>query len=186
MSQVQRRRRRALGVVAVVAALVGGAVGSDAGDDSPSAPAEAGFCDEVSRLRAAGQGLMVRMGARATPDLMQRARRGEIGGVVLFPPPAISGERLSAEIERLQEAAIAGGNPRLLVAIDQEGGAVERLPALAPQISPFTIAQNDDQDNALLEGRATGFQLRELGIDVNLAPVLDVPDSEDHFMAPRA
>ncbi len=135
---------------------------------------------------AAGQSVMVRMEGRATAELLRQARSGEIGGVVLFPPSEIAGNRLAAELERLQAAAAAGGNPRLLLAIDQEGGIVERLPALPPQLSPYTIAQNDDRQAAVLEGSATGFQLRELGIDVNLAPVLDVPSSDVQFMAPRA
>ena len=129
---------------------------------------------------------MVRMEGSATPDLLEQARAGEIGGVILFPPSDIAGDRLADEIKRVQAAAANGGLPRLLVAIDQEGGIVERLPALPPQLSPFTIAQNDDRQAASLEGEATGFQLRELGIDVNLAPVLDVPASDQQFMAPRA
>ena len=147
---------------------------------------EPGYCEQQAVDRVAGQGVMVRMEGRATPALLAQARKGEIGGVVLFPPAEIAGERLADELGRLQAAAAAGNNPRLLVAIDQEGGIVERLPALPPQLSPYTIAQNDDRDAAVLEGRATGFQLRELGIDVNLAPVLDVPVSDAQFMAPRA
>jgi beta-N-acetylhexosaminidase len=185
--QVRRRRLTVL-ALAAVAAVAGAVVGAGAGDDS-SAVVAPGFCDEPGRPaleRAAGQLVMVRMEGSATPELLERARAGEIGGVILFPPSDIAGERLAGEIERVQRAAGRGGFPPLLVAIDQEGGIVERLPALPPQVSPFTIAQNDDRRAAALEGEATGFQLRELGIDVNLAPVLDVPASDQQFMAPRA
>ena len=181
-----KRRRRALVAVAAIAAVVGALVGAGGdGDGTPVADAP-GYCEAQPVARVAGQGVMVRMEGRATPELLRQARTGEIGGVILFPPSDIAGERLAAELKRLQRAAAAGTNPRLLVAIDQEGGAVERLPALPPQVSPYTLAQNDDRQAAALEGRATGFQLRELGIDVNLAPVLDVPVSGDHFMTPRA
>jgi len=184
-----RRRLRALVLVGALAAIAGAVVGSgSAGEDSP-AEGEPSFCaagSDTSLARVAGQGVMVRMEARADQQLLGAARRGEIGGVVLFPPEDIAGRRLAAELERLQKAAATGGNPPLLVAIDQEGGAVERLPALAPAVSPYTIAQNDDIRDARLEGRATGFQLRELGITVNLAPVMDVPSSPEQFMAPRA
>jgi beta-N-acetylhexosaminidase len=182
-----RRRRIALGAIATLAALAGVLVGARAGDDASRTAAEPGFCDSPHPLaRAAGQGVMVRMEGRATDDLLAQARAGEIGGIILFPPSDIAGDRLAAELKRLQAAAREGGYPRLLVAIDQEGGIVERLPALPPQLSPYTLAQNDDRQAAVLEGRATGFQLREIGIDVNLAPVLDVPISEEQFMAPRA
>jgi beta-N-acetylhexosaminidase len=182
-----RRRRLTLAAVATAAALTGALVGAKAGDDAGRTAAETGFCDPPTpTARVAGQSVMVRMEGQATEDLLERARRGEIGGVILFPPSDIAGGRLAAELKQLQGAARAGGNPRLLVAIDQEGGIVERLPALPPQLSPYTLAQNDDRQAATLEGRATGFQLREIGIDVNLAPVLDVPAFEDQFMAPRA
>ena len=181
-----KRRRRALGLLAGLAAAAGALVGAGAGDDPEPLAVKPTYCELEPIGRVAGQGVMVRMERQATPELLRQARAGEIGGVVLFPPPEIAGERLAAEIERLQQAAAEGGHPQLLVAIDQEGGAVERLPALPPALSPYTLAQNDDRQATTLEARATGFQLRELGIDVNLAPVLDVPTSDDHFMAPRA
>jgi beta-N-acetylhexosaminidase len=174
--------------VAALATVGGAVVGAGAGGDEPVVVAP-GFCDEAGTRalgRAAGQTVMVRMEDRATDELLDQARRGEIGGVVLFPSDDIAGDRLAGEIKRLQSAASEGENPRLLVAIDQEGGIVERLPALPPQLSPFTLAENDDRQGAALEGEATGFQLRELGIDVNLAPVLDVPVTPEQFMAPRA
>ena len=174
-----------MGALATLAAAAGAVVGAGA-NDAPEPVAQPGFCDERPIAQVAGQRVMVRMEARATPELLEQARAGAIGGVILFPPADAAGERLADELRRLQQAAGAGGYPRLLVAIDQEGGIVERLPALPPQLSPFTIAENDDRQTAALEGGATGFQLRELGIDVNLAPVLDIPTSDEQFMAPRA
>ena len=166
--------------------MAGTVVGAGSADEeAPPAPV-LGYCDEQPIERVAGHRVMVRMEGRATPALLDQARRGQIGGVVLFPPSEIAGDRLAGELDRLQRAATEGDHPRLLVAIDQEGGIVERLPALPPQVSPYTMAQNDDRSAAKLEGSATGFQLREIGVDVNLAPVLDVPASDDQFMAPRA
>jgi beta-N-acetylhexosaminidase len=188
-SREARRRRNALGVVAATALIGGAVVGASAGGDDEGTAAVPGYCDPTvtpSVDLVAGQTVMVRMEAQATDELLDQARRGEIGGIVLFPPSDIAGDRLADEIKRVQSAAADGGNPRLLVAIDQEGGIVERLPALPPQLSPFTIAENNDRQAARLEGEATGFQLRELGIDVDLAPVLDVPATPEQFMAPRA
>lgn len=183
-----RRRRLAVGAAAAAAAVAGAAVGAGAGDD-PAPVVETGYCEELPANalgKLAGQVVVVRMENQATDELRAAARAGEIGGVILFPPSDIAGDRLAGEIRTLQSAAAAGDNPPLLVAIDQEGGVVERLPALPPQIAPSTLAQNDDRDAAVLEGRATGFQLRKLGINVNLAPVLDVPSSDQQFMGPRA
>ncbi len=187
---IARRRRRALGALAVGAGAIGLIVGGGGGANAPETASEPpSVCNSGAPgalARIAGQAVIVRMEDRAKRDLLRAARRGGIGGVILFPDPEIDGKSLGAEIKRLRAAALAGGNPPLLVSIDQEGGIVERLPALAPALSPSTLAQNDDPNAARLEGRATGFQLRELGIDVNLAPVLDVPSSVGQFMTPRA
>ncbi len=183
------RRKRALYACASLAAFAGAFVGAQDGDKSATPQTPPTLCEQngdAALARMAGQRVMVRMEARATRRLMRQARSGAIGGVILFPPPDVSGERLAAAIDAMQRAARAGGNPPLLVAIDQEGGIVERLPALPPQLSPFTLAQINRPASARLEGRATGFQLTEIGINVNLAPVLDVPSSAGQFMAPRA
>lgn len=136
--------------------------------------------------RAAGQGIVVRMEDRATPELVRAAGRGTIGGVVLFPPEGTAPAQLAIELAKLRRAALLGGVPAPIASIDQEGGIVKRLPALAPRTSPYEIGQGDDRSAARREGSATGADLAELGIDVNLAPVLDVPSSESQFMAPRA
>lgn len=185
---VRRRALAARGLAAVAAAslLAGALVGSRAADQPPSSPPSACMDPATGLDLAAGQSVVVRMENQPTRALVRQARKGEIGGVILFPDPEVRGKVLSRGIARLQRAATGGGNPPLLVAIDQEGGAVERIPALPPAIGPFTLRVNDDPKASRLEGRATGFALRELGINVDLAPVLDVPASEQQFMAPRA
>ena len=62
----------------------------------------------------------------------------------------------------------------LLLMVDQEGGPVKRLPG-APRRSPPEIAATGDPATALDEGKATAATLREAGMNVDLAPVLDVP-----------
>jgi beta-N-acetylhexosaminidase len=76
-------------------------------------------------------------------------------------------------ISRLQRAAREGGNAPLLVATDQEGGDVKRFPQAPPDLGPAELADAGEAA-ALAEGRATGRYLRRLGINVDLAPVLDL------------
>jgi beta-N-acetylhexosaminidase len=142
--------------------------------------------DAVPDRALIGQMLMVRMNGAATPELVRQARAGEIGGVILFPPPDQPVEQLSDEIARLQDAARDGGRPPLLVAIDQEGGEVRRLPDGPPDRSPAELAAPGDEPEARAEGRRTGRYLARLGIEVDLAPVLDVPSSPASFVASRA
>ncbi len=194
-----RRRRIALAAVAALALAAGIVVasgdggGSDPPEDSPAADgvspvAEAPQCPaEIASdpRRLAGQMLIVRMEATATDALRRRLSTGEIGGVILFPPDGADPAALGGQVAELRQAAAKAGAPAPLVAIDQEGGEVERLPGLPPEHSPAEIAL-DGARAARTEGQDTGRALSELGIDVDLAPVLDVPGVEGAFIASRA
>jgi beta-N-acetylhexosaminidase len=58
--------------------------------------------------------------------------------------------------------------------VDQEGGDVKRLPQGPPNASPSQLGKSDDEGQSRDQGKATGSYLRGLGINVDLAPVLDV------------
>jgi beta-N-acetylhexosaminidase len=189
---VIRRRRLALAAIAGAAFLAGIALATRSGDDSastgapevesaPSCPAE--IASDPRRL--VGQMLVVRMEASATATLRERLRHGEIGGVILFPPEGTDAEAVGTAVARLRRLASRSGAQAPLIAIDQEGGEVKRLPSLPPDRSPAAIA-GDGERTARAQGLATGEALRELGIDVDLAPVLDVPAVDGAFIASRA
>jgi beta-N-acetylhexosaminidase len=118
-------------------------------------------------------------GALPSPALLARVRAGQVGGVILF---GRNTAHVAQTIAELQDAAKAGGNPPLLVAVDQEGGAVQRLPG-PPDVSPASMGT---ADNARAEGEAAGAYLRRLGIDVDLAPVLDTPYGPASWLGTRA
>lgn len=74
-----------------------------------------------------------------------------------------------------------------LIAIDQEGGAVSRLP-ISPA-PPNALAIGQTQSPLLAEEIAyqTGLFLREVGFNMNLAPVLDVADPfQTNFIGVRS
>jgi len=117
-----------------------------------------------------GQRFMVGLrGASPTPALLGDARRGEIGGVLVFPEEASPAE-VEAAIARLQREAEAGGHPPLLIAVDQEGGPVKRFPEGPPKAPLSSLSPGA----ALEEGKATGLYLREHRVNVDLAPVVDL------------
>jgi beta-N-acetylhexosaminidase len=132
-----------------------------------------------------GQRLVVRMEASATGTLMRAARDGEIAGVIVFPPPGVDPRDIAREIDRLQRAARDGGQPPLLVSTDQEGGEVKRFPDAPPAEAPPTLGEVGP-DAARAAGEQTGSYLMELGINVDLAPVLDVAWTPDSAIAARA
>jgi beta-N-acetylhexosaminidase len=130
-----------------------------------------------------GQKLVVRMeGLTPSADLLGRIRRGEIGGVILFGSNITTATALIALTAKLHAAAAAGGQPRLLIAVDQEGGTVKRIPWAPPTLSAAQMGATGLASVARTQGAAAGTALHDLGIDVDFAPVADVPASTASFM----
>ena len=188
----------ALGVVvAVVAGIVlalnsigGGeeprtAVSVSSSSSSSSAPAQQQ--DEQAQRPLAhdiGQKVMSRMdGTTPGGALLKRVRLGRVGGVILFADNVRSAGQVRAAVARLQRAAKAGGHPPLLIAVDQEGGIVKRFPSLPPSSS---AAQMGARGTARREGERTARALKRVGVNVDLAPVADVPRSASSFLETRA
>ena len=189
---MHRRRRFALGALAVVAAAVGAAVGAGGGSGEPDAAAEASIpsqcegSDPEAWARLAGQRIVVRTDGTPDAAMLRRARRGEIAGVIVFPETGTSQEAIEAGLRDLQKAAEDGGQPPLIVATDQEGGPVKRFTTDPPLRSPYDLGRNGDAPDSRLEGQATGTFLRRVGVNTDLAPVLDVPATPDAVMAFRS
>jgi beta-N-acetylhexosaminidase len=118
-------------------------------------------------------------GTEPSRRLLRRLRQGHLGGVILFSENVASPEQLRALTKRIRRAAAQGGNPPPLIAVDQEGGLVKRLP-WAP---PTTAAAAMSDPHA--EGAATGRALKRAGITVDLAPVADV-ERRPNFLGTRS
>jgi beta-N-acetylhexosaminidase len=110
-------------------------------------------------------------GARVPKALVTRIRRGEAAGVILFARNVGGVAAVRRQVARLQAIPRPPGlDAPLLVMVDQEGGDVRRLPgppATSAQATPTTTA-------ARANGRAAGRLLRSAGVNVDLAPVVDV------------
>ena len=190
-SQRTYRRRRAVAgtvLVALAAAAVialDSALGNDRVGPSPE-QIERHYMDAIPEKALIGQRLMVRMDGEATPELVRQARRGEIGGVIVFPALGQSPEAVAKQVKRLQRATEKAGLPPLLVSTDQEGGEVKRFPDGPPAPTPADLGAAGKPAAARKAGRQTGSYLAGLGINVDLAPVLDVPSSDISFMSSRA
>jgi beta-N-acetylhexosaminidase len=129
----------------------------------------------VPLKRLVGQTIVAKLGSKG-PDqaLIRRVRKGQVGGVIAFESDA---QKLKADVRQLQDAASAGDNPPLLVMVDQEGGDVKRVKDGPPDISPADLGKSGDQDQSHDQGQKTGSYLKGLGVNVDLAPVLDVSQS---------
>jgi beta-N-acetylhexosaminidase len=163
--RVRRRQAAVVGAVALVI-VIGLVVAVSGGGDG-------GTQEQIALKRLIGQTIVARLDKRgADQALVRRIRLGRVGGVLAFPGNAQS---LRADVQELQAVAEQGGNPPLLVMIDQEGGDVKRLPDGPPDRSPQQLGAADDPSESEAQGSETGAFLRDLGVNVDLAPVLDVP-----------
>ncbi len=127
-----------------------------------------------------GQKVVTAFGGTVPSDaLLRRLRTGHLGGVVLFSENIASPAQLRALTRRIRSAAAQGGNPPPLIAVDQEGGLVKRLPWAPPSSAAAAMARPRS------EGAATGRALRSAGITVDLAPVADV-ERRPNFLTSRA
>jgi beta-N-acetylhexosaminidase len=132
-----------------------------------------GAADLRPLARTVGLHLIVGFEGTAPPSgLLRSIANGDVAGVILFTRNVRSRGQVRALTHRLQ-AARPSGDPPLLVMIDQEGGLVKRL-AGPPDHSPAQLGQIGDTGLARREGLATGRSLRGVGINVDLAPVVDV------------
>jgi len=121
----------------------------------------------------AGQRLMVGFdGTGFNEDLKFLIEDLKVGGIILFARNIESPAQVAELCRSVQTCADRCGQPRLFIAIDQEGGLVARLKR------PFTefpgnpaMTGTDDADHF---AAVTAAELKRVGINMNMAPVLDV------------
>jgi beta-N-acetylhexosaminidase len=130
----------------------------------------------LSLSQLAGQRIIYAYSGLVPPQLLLAViRRGEAAGVILFAPNIGTLKQTRTAIAELQSAAAASFiHAPLLIMTDQEGGLVRRLPG-APELSEKQIGESPDAGTlAAQAGQGAGLNLASVGINVNLAPVLDV------------
>jgi beta-N-acetylhexosaminidase len=140
----------------------------------------------LSAQQLAGQRVIYSYKGLTPPaDLLALIRKGDVAGVIFFTDNVGSSAHIAAVVKQLQHANASPTNPvrlPLLLMTDQEGGVVRRLNG-PPTLSAKAIGQSPHpQAEATKEGGAAGSFMRGLGINVNLAPVLDVYRTPGNFI----
>jgi beta-N-acetylhexosaminidase len=137
-------------------------------------PAEPSIASTLPAGQLGGQRIVVGLGGEGvTPRLRGAIRRGEVAGVVLFAadfPSRAAGRRLIRRLQAVRRPAKL--RDPLLVMVDQEGGLVKRLGG-APTASAAEMGARGAAFSRR-QGRRTARNLRDVGVNVDLAPVLDV------------
>jgi beta-N-acetylhexosaminidase len=130
----------------------------------------------MSSQQLAGQLVIYSYAGTTVPDaLLQQIRAGQAAGVLFFGDNITSDGQIASVIQQLkqaqQQSPVAAP---LLLMTDQEGGLVRRLPG-EPTQSEKQIGQSANPAAAASQaGTAAGQNLAGVGMNVNLAPVLDV------------
>jgi beta-N-acetylhexosaminidase len=122
----------------------------------------------------AGQRIVLGFAGTRPPAMVERMiRGGKVAGVVLFAdnlPSRSAGRRLLRRLQAIPRPP--GLRDPLLTMTDQEGGLVKRFGG-APIASARTMGARGAAFSRE-QGRLTAIGLRNLGVSVDLAPVLDV------------
>ena len=179
----------ALALAAAVPAVAAAGAGTTAagGRAAGRATALAG----LSPQQLAGQRVIYSYSGLNPPaSLISLIQHGEAAGVIFFGQNISSRAQIAGVIKRLEQADASPLNPvraPLLLMTDQEGGQVRRLPG-QPYLSEKQIGAkplSQAKTLATQAGRGAAANLRGVGVNVNLAPVLDVyrkaGDFDDQF-----
>jgi beta-N-acetylhexosaminidase len=166
------RRRRRLAAAAICGLAVGAfALGAALGDGPAPRPSVA---SQLTPAQRAGQRIVLGFpGTRPPGAVVRLIREGGVAGVILFSdnlPSRPVGRRLIRRLQAIKRPP-GLGDP-LLVMTDQEGGLVKRVGG-APIASAEEMGARGTSFRRA-QGRGTAANLRSLGINVDLAPVLDV------------
>lgn len=167
-------RRRAVAGLVVAGLGVGlwvALADGTTGEDETVARTDAG---ELTVRQLAGARLVTGFAGRHPPRGLKRMiRQGRVAGVILFSENIGSRDHARRLTRRLQSIRRPRGlRDPLLVMIDQEGGLVKRLPG-APEASAQAMGRRGGEYSRR-QGARTARNLERAGVNVNLAPVLDV------------
>ncbi|MBA3582364.1 MAG: beta-N-acetylhexosaminidase [Gammaproteobacteria bacterium] len=117
------------------------------------------------------------VGTTITPAEREMLLHPQTGGVILFSRNYESLAQLQALLDELH----ALRNPRLIVAVDHEGGRVQRfrdgfteIPAMAELGALYDRDKKLALDVAQELGWLMAAELRAVGVDISFAPVLDL------------
>jgi beta-N-acetylhexosaminidase len=134
----------------------------------------------MSQSAGAGQLLFCGFdGTEAPQDLSGLVAAGRVGGVILFARNIESPGQVRALTRELH--ALAPEELPLLVAIDQEGGRVQRLRSPWTEWPPMrSLGDRDDVALSADVARALARELRDLGIGLDFAPCVDVDTNPEN------
>lgn len=146
--------------------------------------------DEPSLDQKIGQMLIVGFRGQAVDEeskIIQEIKDYNLGGVILFDYDVVLKEpfrniKSKDQVKLLVQSLQAAASTPLIVAIDQEGGQVQRLKPEHgfPQYKSHQVLGAENSEAVTFEeSKAVAMDLRRLGINTNFAPVVDLNVNEE-------
>lgn len=163
------RRRSLLAAAGAAAVTASGAARAAASPRRSVKPA-------LSNLQLAGQRVIYSYPGLTPPSsLFSAIEAGNCAGVIFFGENISSTTQIASVVSDLRSAQMSSPIAApLLLMTDQEGGEVRRLPG-GPTSSEKTIGSSSNPTgSASSAGSTAGHVLQGVGMNLNLAPVLDV------------
>lgn len=150
-------------------------------------PAQTALQHMTLRQKAAQVLLLAFEGTTLLPATKELLAEAPPGGLLFLGRNVEGAEQLAALTATLQEAAVANGSGvGLLIAVDQEGGPVQRIRSGAPTLpAARVLGESSSPEEAAQLAEETALALLTLGVNVNLAPVADVVGDPDSFLYKR-
>src|SRR5579859_1149566 len=128
-------------------------------------------------------------GTELTPDDLEVLSHPIVGSVILFS----RNYRSVAQVTALTDAIRAVRNPPLLIAVDHEGGRVQRFREGFTRLPPVRLIgrrYDEDRREVLRLAQAVGWlmasELRAVGVDFSFAPCVDLDYGVSEIIGDRA
>ena len=120
--------------------------------------------------------------------IIRDIRNGRVGGVILFDydlarKSPVRNIQSPSQLKSLTTSLQSASTDTLLIAVDQEGGKVTRLKkkyGFPPSVSPAWLGEHNNLELTREHASRTAATLAKMGINVNLAPVVDVNVNPDN------
>lgn len=140
--------------------------------------------NKLSLEEKIGQKFMFGINNHNIDIIIDLIKRYHIGGVILYKKNYNNYDEMLSVIKRLKEANKNNKLP-LFIAIDQEGGRVNRMPLEFKNIKNIYDMSKKNKDLLYENGCITGQMLNEMGINMNFAPVLDMYNDNSKVLYKR-
>lgn len=120
--------------------------------------------------------------------VMKRAAAYGVGGLCLYAPAFE--DKNKAQVRAMTQSLQDKAAVPLLISVDEEGGTVNRVSRYEalrkePFLSPSAVYAQGGWEKVKADTLEKAELLLDLGINVNLAPVCDVPLSKNDYIYPR-